>query len=37
MRRSAHAGLLALTTFSLLLATPATADDFTANPGGHWK
>jgi hypothetical protein len=34
MRRSACASLFAL---ALLLSANALADDFTANPGGHWK
>jgi len=37
MRRSAHAGLIAVASFTLTFAVAALADDFTANPGGHWK
>lgn len=37
MRRSAHAGLIAVASFTLVFAAAALADDFTANPGGHWK
>lgn len=34
MRRNAIASFFAVT---LMFSAAALADDFTANPGGHWK